>query len=186
MELYQLAIQLAAEMVTFVKHQRRPVGVSSYDHKDLRRTFTPLLMELRQLLRVHRQQVIQLPLKERGYGIFLVPLNNRERQLLESANFVLEVCAQVTAETLKELFSDQMTIGPMEKIAHLVNLKQSGINLTPLSETPSGLTEQSHSVYFQLDNRCPGWQQLSTSKGLAFHITEEIADFKMRLWIITA
>jgi type VI secretion system protein ImpJ len=185
-DLYQQMSQMVAEIATFVKHQRRPVRVTAYDHRNLEVTFAPLLTELRQLLSVDRQQAIQIPLKERGYGIYMAVLGNRERRFLESANLVLEIHTQRGTETLTDLLPNSVTIGPVEKIAQLVNQKQSGIGLNPLPEAPKGMTAQANAMYYQIDNNCPAWQQLATSKGLAFHVTEELSELDMGLWVITA
>lgn len=185
-DLYQHMSQMVAEIATFVKHQRRPVRLTTYDHSDLASTFASLLKELRQLLPMHRQQAMQLPFRGGGYGIFVAALGNRERHLLESANLILEVHDQGTAKALTDLLPTRMTVGPLEKVAQLVNQKQPGINLNPLSEAPSGMTTQHDAAYFRLDRGCPLWQQLSTSKGLAFHATEELSELDMRLWIIPA
>lgn len=184
-DLFQRVIQLAAEMATFVRYQRRPVKVTTYDHRDLGSTFASLLKELRQLLPVHRQQARQIPLKERGYGISVAAFGNQEWRLLESADLILAVHTQETDKTLTDLFSNQMTIGPVEKIAQLVNQKEPGICLSPLPEAPNGMTAQNDAVYYRLDRDCPAGQQLSTSKGLAFHVTEELSKLDMRLWVIT-
>jgi type VI secretion system protein ImpJ len=183
-DLYQQLIQLVAEMATFVKNQRRPSNITSYDHRNLGPTFAPLLTELRQLLRVHRQQARQIPLQERGYGVSVAFLGDRERRLLESADLILEIGA--AGKTLTGLLSNQMTIGPVEKIAQLVNQKQPGIGLNPLPTAPRGVTPKNNTGYFRLDKQSPAWQQLSTSKGLAFHVMEELAELEMRLWVITA
>lgn len=187
-ELYQQVTQLLAEVATFIKHQRRPGEVSAYDHWNLGPTFAPLLTELRQLLRVHRQQqAMQIPLEKRSYGIFVAALGHWERQLFKSADFILEVHGHVAAMTLKELCLHRMTVGPVEQIAQLVNHKQPGIALKFLPEAPNEVTAQDHAVCFRLDKDCPLWPQLSTSsQGLGFHVAEKSAQLDMRLWVVSS
>lgn len=123
----------------------------------------------------------------RPYQWGVATLGKREQLLLKSANvdFILEVRAQVPAETLKDLFQSQTTIAPVETVAQLINQKQSGIGLNPLPAAPKEVTKKNQAVYFRLDNNCPAWQQLLTSKGMAFHVAEEVPELKMQLWVIT-
>jgi hypothetical protein len=123
----------------------------------------------------------------RPYQWGVATLGKREQLLLKSADvdFILEVCAQMPAETLKDLFQSQTTIAPVETVAQLINQKQSGIGFNLLPAAPREVTKKNQAMYFRLDNNCPAWPQLLTSKGLAFHVAKEVPELKMQLWIIT-
>lgn len=192
-DFYQTLLQMRAEMATFSSaSSRRSRAVSAYDHADLAKTFAPVLAELRQCLQVKQPRPVLLRLKARGYGISLAPLGNQERRLLESRRFILAVEAATSndAHALESDFPKRITIGPVEKIAHLVNQQRRGIELHTLATAPYEFEqgEQDNIIYFQLDGDSELWPQLLTSKGLALRVAEEFSNMniKLQLWAIAA
>jgi type VI secretion system protein ImpJ len=181
---YSIALQLAGELATFTDKSRRPASFPPYRHDDLQHTFTPLIMELRQAFsRVGRERnAIRLPLQERPYGIRVSPIT--DRTLLESASFILEVNANVPAELLRSRFPPQVHVGPVERIAQLVNLHLPGIGLSPLPVAPRQLPFHAGRIYFELDRSSEFWKQMSGSGGFAFHVGGEFPGLEMVFWAI--
>jgi type VI secretion system protein ImpJ len=75
-----------------------------YDHDDLRRSFPPLMLELRRSLSsVLEQNAIQIPLHDRQYGVRVALIPSTE--LLTTCDFVLAAHAQTTPEFLRTHFT---------------------------------------------------------------------------------
>jgi type VI secretion system protein ImpJ len=132
---YQIGLQLAGELASFTHVNKRASSYPSYQHEDLKRTFTPLMEDLRRSLSmVIEQNAIAIPLEERKFGIRVAVI--KDRALLKSATFVLAANARVAQEVIRTRFPTQTKLGPVEKIRDLVNLALPGIGLHPLSVAP--------------------------------------------------
>ena len=98
----RIAVQLAAEIATFAT-DRRPRVFPTYKHDDLCSTFTPVIEELLSFFskqQVRRAEPIPLHGPEAGiYGAKVPDLD-----LLDSADFVLAVNADVSSEFIRENF----------------------------------------------------------------------------------
>ncbi len=180
---YQIALELAGELATFTADSRRPVSFPPYVHDDLQATFTPLMAAIRQSLSmVLEQNAIQLPLQERKYGIRVSPIT--DRNLVNTASFVLAVSASVPAETLRTRFPAQVKIGPVEHIAQLVNSALPGIGLRPLPVAPRQIPYHAGVTYFELDRNSELWKSLPQSGGFAFHIGGQFPGIELAFWAI--
>ena len=116
---YRIAVQLAGELSTFCKTNKRPINFSAYIHDDLQLTFKQVMDELRDLLSsVLEQNAIFIPLTAPKFGIRGAKIP--DPNLLKDAVFVLAVSAQVSIEQLRSGFPTQVKIGPVEKINLLI------------------------------------------------------------------
>lgn len=181
--LFALALQLAGDLATFTRENRRPPALPPYQHDALDSCFPALLDELRRSLStVLEQNAIPIDLKEQKYGVRVATIADAE--LLKSAGFVLAVNAQMPADTLRTRFPSQVKLGPVERIRDLVNLALPGIALRALPIAPRQIPYHANFHYFELDKGSDLWKQLERSGGLALHIAGDFPGLELEMWAV--
>jgi type VI secretion system protein ImpJ len=181
--LYREMIQLAGELATFCRPEKRPVELPGYDHDDLQTAFTPLMEELRELLgKVYQPSAIQIPLSKPKYGVYAA--KRPEVNLLDNAIFVLAANAQVPSDMLRSHFPRQIKIGPVEEIQQLVNSALPGISIQPLPVAPRQIPFHVGFTYFELNKHAPLWDKLVSSGGFAIHIGGNFPGLELEFWAI--
>ncbi len=181
--LYGLLVQIAGEISTFTKERRRGVGFPGYRHDDLKSSFDPVVADIRtSLSTVLERSAIEVPFKERNHGIRVAMVT--DRSLLSNAGFVLAVRSDLPQEALRSSFPRQVKIGPVEKIAELVNVALPGISAAPLPVAPRQLPYRPGTTYFELDQDTPLWKQLNTTGGVALHLAGDFPAIEIELWAI--
>jgi len=180
---YRECASLAGELATFMAPEKHPPEFPPYQHDKLTQTFNPVIKALRQYLSsVLEQTAISIPLDPRKYGISVGVI--ADRKLIANAGFVLAVNADIPAENVRRHFAGQAKIGPVEEIRQLVNSALPGITLRPLPVAPRQIPYHAGVVYFELDGDSPYWGKMSTSGGIAVHISGDYPGLKMELWAI--
>jgi type VI secretion system protein ImpJ len=180
---YAECITLAGELSTFMAADKRAPEFPAYQHDDLARSFAPVIRTLRQYLSsVLEQSAVSIPLEPRKYGISVGVI--ADRKLLSTAGFVLAVTADIPDEQVRRHFAGQAKIGPVEEIRQLVNSALPGIGLRPLPVAPRQIPYHAGVVYFQLDADSPYWGKMTTSGGVAVHISGDYPGLAMELWAI--
>ncbi len=180
---YAFCIGLAGELATFMASEKMPPDLPVYRHDALTTTFSPVIRLLRQYLSsVLEQTAISIPLEARKYGISVGII--ADRKLISTAGFVLAVKADIPAENVRRHFSGQAKIGPVEEIRQLVNSALPGITLRPLPVAPRQIPYHAGVVYFELDRDSPYWRKMTTSGGIAVHVSGEFPGLSMELWAI--
>ena len=183
MDFYRTAIQLAGEMATYFRPEKRPAQLPGYDHDDLKASFVPLMQELRELLgKVHEPNAIQIPLSKPKFGVYAA--KRPDLNLIQNAVFVLAANAQIPPETLRSHFPQQVKIGPVEDIQNLVNQALPGITIQPLSVAPRQIPFHAGFTYFELNRRGPLWEKMKSSGGFAVHIGGSFPGLKLEFWAI--
>ena len=181
--LYRCCVSLAGELATFMTPEKHPPEFEPYQHEKLSETFNPVIKALRQYLSsVLEQTAISIPLDPRKYGISVGVI--ADRKLVSTAGFVLAVKADIPAENVRRHFAGQAKIGPVEEIRPLVNSALPGIQLRPLPVAPRQIPYHAGVVYFELDGDSPYWGKMTTSGGIAVHISGDYPGLKMELWAI--
>lgn len=181
--LYRFCVGLAGELAAFMANDKIPPEFPPYAHDNLTATFNPVIKALRQYLSsVLEQTAISIPLDPRKYGISVGVIG--DRKLLSTAGFILAVQADVPAEKVRRHFPAQTKIGPVEEIRQLVNSALPGIPLRPLPVAPRQIPYHAGLVYFELDGSSPLWGKMSTSGGIAVHVSGDFPGLKMELWAI--
>ena len=182
-QLYGEMVQLAGELSTFSRADKRAITYPVYRHDKLAETFLPLIDDLRKSLStVIDAHAIPLRLEERQFGIRVAVVPDPE--LLRSATFVLAVSAQMPPEAVRSGFPAMVKIGSVEKIRDLVNLQLPGIALRPLPVAPRQLPFHAGFTYFELDKNSEYWKPLLSSAGFAMHIPNEYPGLQMQFWAI--
>ena len=181
--LYQLFLQIAGELTTFTKHNRRPSEYPAYQHDNLHDTFTPILMELRQSLStVLEQAATQLDIQEKKYGIYVAPL--ADRSAVQQGFFILAAKASMNLDDLRRHLPQQAKIGPVEQIRELVNLQLPGIAFRAMPAAPRQIPYHSGFTYFELDRSSELWKQMAQSGGFALHIGGDFPGLELEFWAI--
>ena len=181
--LYRDCLALAGELATFMAVQKHPPAFAIYQHHDLTATFATVIRLLRQYLSsVLEQTAVSIPLEPRKYGISVGVI--ADRKLLSTAGFVLAVSADVPTENLRRHFAGQAKLGPVEEIRQLVNSALPGIPMRPLPVAPRQIPYNANTVYFELDGTTPIWGKMTTSGGVAVHVSGDYPGLAMELWAI--
>ncbi len=181
--LYRDCVSLAGQLATFSSPQMRPPEFPPYQHHDLTGSFVPVIRELRKYLSaVLEQNAVSIPLEPRKYGISVGVI--ADRKLISTAGFVLAVSSDAPAENVRRHFGGQSKVGPVEEIRQLVNSALPGIGLRPLPVAPRQIPYSSGSVYFELDRESPYWGKMTTSGGIAVHVSGAYPGLSMELWAI--
>lgn len=181
--LFSVCLQLAGDLVTFTRENRRPGEYPVYNHDDLTGCFTPLMLDLRRSLSmVFEQNATQIELQDRSNGVRVAVI--RDIELLKQAKFVLAVHADVPTEMVRSRFPTQVKIGPVEKLRDLVNLHLPGITLQSLPIAPRQIPYHAGYNYFELDTSNDLWKQLDRSGGLALHVAGEFPNLNLEFWAI--
>jgi type VI secretion system protein ImpJ len=181
--LYALLLELAGDLSTFARENRRPIDYPVYDHDDPQSCFQPLMADLRRSLSmVLEQNAIPIELMERDYGVRVAVMPGVE--ILRTAQFVLAVAADVPADQVRLRFPTQVKIGPVERIRDLVNLNLPGVALRPLPVAPRQIPYHTGFNYFELDTKNELWRQLEHSGGYAMHIAGDFPAIQLEFWAI--
>lgn len=182
-EFYRYGIQLAGELATFFRADKRPIEFPMYHHDDLQATLLPLMEELRQLLgKVYEPRAVQIPLKGPKYGTYAA--KRPDINLLKSALFVLAASAEMPTESLRRDFPRQTIIGPVEEIRQYVSSLTQGITIHPLAVAPRQIPYHAGFTYFELDKHGDIWKKMGTSGGFAIHIGGNYPGLKLEFWAI--
>ena len=182
--LYAALAQMAGELATFTDPTRRSASYPGYRHEDLQRSFAPVIADLRRALSSSiDENAVPIPLREARHGVHLGPIGEH-RNLLRTASFVLSVAADMPTEDIRRLYPSLATIGSVEQIRELVNVRMPGIAVRPLPAAPRQIPFHAGAVYFELDRNSPHWQQMLTSGGFAIHTSGEFPNLRMELWAI--
>jgi type VI secretion system protein ImpJ len=182
-DVFRTCAGLAGELSVFMTSDKEAPVFPPYKHDDLTSCFTPMIRTLRQYLSsVLEQTAIAIALEERKYGISVGVI--ADRKLLGNAGFVLAVDADIPAEDVRRHFAGQAKIGPVEEIRQLVNSALPGITLRPLPVAPRQIPYHAGVVYFEMDADSPYWSKMTTSGGIAVHVSGQYPGLKMELWAI--
>jgi type VI secretion system protein ImpJ len=177
------AVQLAGDLATYARGEKRPPGFGVYRHHDLAETFAPVMRSIRESLSmVLEQTAVPIPLTEHRYGVHIAQIS--DRTLFTTAAFVLAVKADLPAERLRREFPSQIKIGPLERIKELVNVALPGIVLRALPVAPRQLPFHVGVTYFEIESGNPLWKGMDRSAGLSLHVAGDFPGLEMALWAI--
>ncbi|WP_454725138.1 MULTISPECIES: type VI secretion system baseplate subunit TssK [Cupriavidus] len=183
-EIYRTFLTACGELATFMEENRLPPDYAAYHHDDLRVSLQPLEAALRRYLgTVLQPRAVSLPIVRQQYGVLTAAIP--DGTLLESAEFILAVSAQMPVEKLRQLFLQQIKVASLEKLNELVRLQLPGIPLMPLPVAPRHLPYHAGFTYFQLDRSHPSWQQMMrNTAGFGFHLSGDYPGLQLEFWAI--
>jgi type VI secretion system protein ImpJ len=182
-DLYCFGASLAGELATYTLPSKRPTPLDPYRHDNLRATFEPLFASVRSVLSaVLEQAAVAIPLELKRFGIRVGVV--ADRTLYDGAVFVMAAKADLPAEEFKRTLATQMKVGPVERIADLVNLGLPGVAFRPMPAPPRQVPYHAGFQYFEVDQTGDLWRQLRGSGGIAIHVAGEFPGLQMELWAI--
>jgi type VI secretion system protein ImpJ len=181
--LFGHAVQLAGDLATYARAEKRPPVFPPYRHDDLAASFAPVMRSIRDSLgMVLRPTAVPIPLSGQRYGVYTAQVG--DRTLFTGAMFVLAVKADMPAERVRREFPTQIKVGPLERIRELVNVALPGIALRPLPVAPRQIPFHVGVTYFEIDGASPLWKGMDQSAALALHVAGDFPNLEMALWAI--
>ncbi|MDR5868662.1 type VI secretion system baseplate subunit TssK [Halomonas koreensis] len=181
--LYASMLETCCELTTFTAESRLPPEFPAYDHDHPEAAFRPLMQSLRQSLStVLEPRAMAIQLQSRRYGLKVATL--ADRSLLDDADFILAVRADLPPERLRKLFVQQTKVASVERIRDLISLQLPGIPLEPLPVVPRQLPFHAGYSYFRLDRHSEAWSMLQGASGFAFHVAGDFPGLEMQFWAI--
>jgi len=184
-DLYAAFVQMAGEFSTFYNEQtRRPNPYPAYRHEDLQRSFAPVVADLRQLLsKPMDPNAVPIPLRQAQKSPVWVG-QIVDRSILNAAQFVLVINADMQADLVRRRMPDAVKIGSTTTITQLVNVQLPGIPVRALPVAPRQLPFYAGAVYFELERNAPHWQNMQQAAAFAIHISGDFPGLRMELWAI--
>jgi type VI secretion system protein ImpJ len=180
---YAACLQLAGELSTFTRDDRRPVSYPAYIHDDLVACFVPVVADIRRSLSmVLERNAIPIALEDRPYGLRVAMIPDGD--LVKTARFVLAAKAQLPTDRLQASLPTLVKIGPAERIRDLVNLNLPGIALRSLPVVPRQIPYHAGFLYFELDRGADLWKLTEQSRVLAMHIAGEFPGLELEFWAV--
>ncbi|TFH85868.1 type VI secretion system baseplate subunit TssK [Billgrantia azerbaijanica] len=181
--LYASMLEICCELTTFTAESRLPPEFPAYDHDRPEAAFRPLMQSLRQSLStVLEPRAMAIQLQSRRYGLKVATL--ADRSLLDDADFILAVRADLPPERLRKLFVQQTKVASVERIRDLISLQLPGIPLEPLPVAPRQLPFHAGHTYFRLGRQSEAWSMLHGASGFAFHVAGDFPGLEMQFWAI--
>jgi type VI secretion system protein ImpJ len=178
---YRALIALAGELRTFTDESRLPARLPPYRHLDPKGTFDPVMGDLRRSLSsVLDRSAILVALEERRHGVRVGML--ADAGLRRDATMVLAARSEMQPERLRRLLPTQIKVGPVERIAELVNVALPGVEVRPMAVAPRQLPFRQGTVYFELDTRGELWGDVASTGTVALHLATEFPGLDMELW----
>lgn len=180
-EFYRTALQIAGELATFTADGKCAPEFPPYTHNDLQKSFTPLMSELRKSLSmVLEQKAFSIELEKRKYGVSIAIIS--DKNMLNEAQFVLAVKADISQEALQNTFPSQIKIASAEHIRQMVNSGLAGIGLRLLAVAPRQIPYHAGFTYFELDKNSRHWAALEQSAAFAMHLSGDFPGLTLEFW----
>ncbi len=174
--------KICADLMTFSKN-RRPDEFACYDHNNLKECFSRLIFKLRMnLSAIREQRILRIALEPRDEATYVAQTPNQS--ILNSANFVLAIKADVPEENLRSRVPTTMKIGTVENIRDLIAYHLPGVKLNALSVAPRELPYHSGYIYFELDKQPEVWNLFNDTSGMAFHLAGDFPNVDLEFWAI--
>ncbi|MCO5063382.1 MAG: type VI secretion system baseplate subunit TssK [Rhizobiaceae bacterium] len=180
---FELLIQMAGELSTFMTEERFCPELPAYNHDRPDLSWRPVVDILRRLIaRSLDSSAEWIPLESKSRGYVLAPISDRD--LIRDAEFVLAIKASVPQDRLQHEFTAQAKVASMANIRDLVSKQLPGIPLRLMAVAPRQLPYHAGYSYFALDRSTPAWRQMAGSEGFAFHVAGDFPGLEMQFWAI--
>lgn len=174
--------KLCGDLMTFLP-TRKMGDMPIYDHKNLKECYQHLMSNLRiSLSTILEQRIIRIDLSQKDSATYVAQTPNAE--ILDIADFILAVKADMPNETLRHNLPSIMKISTVEQIKELVAYHLPGIKLNALSVAPRELPYHNGYVYFELDKQTELWERFDDSSGMAFHVAGDFPNIDLEFWAI--
>ncbi|KXF83061.1 type VI secretion system baseplate subunit TssK [Enterovibrio coralii] len=174
---------VCGELSTFTDESRMAPEFKDYKHDLPTDSLNDLKAKLRQSLSIVLEpKAVSIQLHQRKYGLMVAPIN--DPSLLDDAEFIVAVKANLQQEELRKLFSQQTKVSSVDKIRELISLQLPGVPLISLPIAPRQLPYHAGFIYFQLNKSSRAWNDLMQGSGFAFHVAGQIPNVELQFWAI--
>ncbi len=181
--LFSNLILMLGELSTITQTNHRPIALPAYIHENLTQSFEPVIAALRKALSWEPSyRAIPIPLEEHPHQIRTAII--ADRQLLNTADFILAVNADITTEKLRSHLPRQTTIATREKLHDLVMSQVPGIKLNALAVAPRQIPFHKGMTYFELDKNHSLWKELEKNGTIAMHFSGDYPGLELEFWAI--
>lgn len=181
--LFSNLILMLGELSTITQMNHRPPALPVYVHENLTQSFEPVMTLLRSALSWEPSyRAIPIPLEEHPHQIRTAII--ADRQLLNTADFILAANADIPTEKLRSNFPRQTTIATVEKLRDLVMSQVPGIRLNALAVAPRQIPFHKGMTYFELDRNHSLWKELEKSGTIAMHFSGDYPGLELEFWAI--
>jgi type VI secretion system protein ImpJ len=182
-QLYTALAQACGELATFTDEGRLPMQCPPYQHDNLSESLRHLQAAMRRALgTVLQPRAVSLEILAHAYGVHTASVP--DMRLLEDADFILAINANMPAEELRRRFAQQAKVSSIENLNERVRLHLPGIPLVPLPVAPRQLPFHAGFSYFELDRRDTVWNSLKNSSGFGLHVAGDFPELTLQLWAI--
>ncbi|MFV2058262.1 MAG: type VI secretion system baseplate subunit TssK [Thiohalomonadales bacterium] len=180
---YQNIIQIAGELATFTSKTKLTPEFSIYHHNNLESSFVSVMQELRRSLSIaSTPMAIAVTMAEPQYGVRVARIE--DSALIQQAQFVLAVKAELRQEVLQNQFPSQVKIAPVENIRQMISSALPGIEIRLLPVAPRQIPFHAGFTYFELDRNSHYWDKLSQSNAFAIHLSGDFPGLELEFWAI--
>ncbi len=171
-ELFLELSGLAGRMATYGSGSRRLTELPTYEHMAPGPAFAALADTLRSLilsLRYVEPKSRALPVVKHATNVWKVRIDNPE--LLTTSRIVVRVGCDVSEETLRKIFVNQVTVGAADEFEALWKSRLPGIRLKPLHSQPREIPYDGDRLCLELDQRSEHWESLLRSPGFVIGVS---------------
>lgn len=180
---YEVLVTLLAQLSTYTSQQRTPDDQLSYNHNNVYESYFPVFEQLRSALNlVLEQHAKAISLLDHGNGLYIA--ENIKENMMQNAEVVLGIYANVSQDELRENLNNQLKIGLVSEIKDMVSRGVSGIQIESLPNAPRQIPHHANFVYFSLDLNNDLWEKIIASNSMAMHLGVDYQDIRLELWSV--
>jgi len=183
-ELFLELTGILGELAVFMRKEKRLSSQYSYVHEDQLLSFQKVFKDMKEMLwHVLESKSTMIPLEKHKYGVRVALLN--DKSILSNTTFILAISSTMDNTKLSKLLMDNLKIGTVEEISHLVNHHLPGLKIETLSSAPREIPYRVNQSYFRIIMSHKEIEKLLRSPGLALHYPEaEKQNMEFVLWAI--
>jgi type VI secretion system protein ImpJ len=173
--LFQDLAGLAGRMATYGASSRRMNALPVYDHMDPQPAFADLADTLRSLsltLRHVEPKSRALPVARHAQNVWKVRIDNPE--ILKTSRIVLRVGSDLSEDSLRRIFVDQVTVGSADGFDRLWKSRLPGIALKPLHSQPREIPYDGERLCLELDQKSEHWAELQNAPGFIIGVSGQL------------
>jgi len=151
----------------------------TYHHERPAQSFFCLFAALRRALSlVIESPAVALPFKSNGNNLYLCQNDVH----LGVERLIFAVSADVPSEVLRSDFPGQIKLGPVEKIAQLIDFQLPGVRISALGAPPRHIPYYPDSVYFEVDPSDPLYKEMMSGAAMAFSVVGDFPTLRFDAW----
>ncbi|MCS3408371.1 type VI secretion system baseplate subunit TssK [Serratia sp. AKBS12] len=150
-----------------------------YNHERPGQGFFQLFAALRRALSlVIESPAVALPFKSNGKNLYLCQ-NDAQLRL---DRLIFAVSADIPAEVLRSEFPGQIKLGPVEKMAQLIDFQLPGVRISALGAPPRHIPYYPDSIYFEVDPADPLYQEMMSGAAMALSVVGDFPSLRFDVW----